>query len=124
MMKQGLMHAAITAASIATFLATDASETPTYQHGSRSGRQQRLHLAGEIQRVSYTNLHTTIQIKADDRIWSVILASPLLLQQYGVSEAAFTIGQRIHLIGYLPQSGSSAVWAERMMVGDRMIELC
>lgn len=123
MVKQGLMHAAITAASIATFLTVDASEASAHHGWSEYNRQQTLNVTGEIQQVSYGNPHTTIQLKAGDKVWRAVLAPPSRMERRGLPQGALKPGQTVKLVGYPHRSDANEMRAERIIVGDRTVEL-
>lgn len=123
MSKQGLMHAAMVAAAIATGLTVDASEASAHHGWSDYNKQQLLTVTGEIQEVSRGNPHTTIRLKSKDVVWTAILASPPRMERSGLLLDALKAGQTLRLIGYPHRSEANAMRAKRLILGDRTIEL-
>lgn len=124
MSKQGLMHAAMIAAAIATGLTVDASEASAYDGWSDYNPQQALTITGEIQQVSRGDLQTMIRLKSGDIIWTAILATPSRVDSRGLPQDALKAGQIVQLIGYPHRKEANELRAKRMILGDRTIELC
>lgn len=122
-LKKGFVHGAITTATIATFLATESDRAAAHHAWSEYNNQQALNLTGEIQRIRYENPHTVIQIKTGNKIWQAVLAPPARLQRRGLPQAALKVGQKVQVIGYPHRSEASEMRAERIIVGDRTVEL-
>ncbi|NWF60362.1 MAG: hypothetical protein HXY43_14145 [Fischerella sp.] len=74
MSKKGFVHAAVTAAAIATFLSVDADEAGAHHGWSEYNNQQPLNLTGQIQQVSYESPHVMIQIKSGNKIWTSVFS--------------------------------------------------
>ncbi|PSB25856.1 hypothetical protein [Stenomitos frigidus] len=123
MSKQGLIDAAITAASIATFLAADADPASADEYESASDHEQLLNLAGEIRQIKYNNLHATLQVTSRDHVWVIILPPSSQLQQPDLLGGVLHVGQHISLLGYRDHRSAYELWAEQVVVGDRTIEL-
>lgn len=123
MSKQGLMHAAMVAASIATFLTVEAGEASARYGWSDYNKQQTLNVTGEIQQVSEGSPHTTIQLKSGNKIWTVVLAPLSRMTRRGLPQRALKAGQMVKLVGYPHRSKANEMRAERIIVGDRTIEL-
>ncbi|XGV98231.1 MAG: DUF6152 family protein [Leptolyngbya sp. BL-A-14] len=123
MSKQGLMHAARVAASIATFLTVDTIEASAYQGWSEYNHQQPLRLTGEIQQVNRGNPHTTIQLKSGSKVWTAVLAPSARMERRGLPQGALKVGQTVKLVGYPHRSEENEMRAEQMIVGNRLIDL-
>lgn len=124
MLKKGLVHAAVTAASIATFLAAETGEASAHQGWSEYNNKQTLNLTGEIQNVSYSSPHATIHLKADDnKVWRAVLAPPVRMQRRGLPQGALRVGQEVRLVGYPHRSEFNEMRAERIVIGERTVEL-
>lgn len=124
MVKQGFMQAAVSAATIATFLASVTAEANAYYGWSEYNNEQMLNLTGEIQNVSYGSPHTTIELKTDDnKVWEAVLAPPSQMQRRGLPQAALQVGLRVKLVGYPHRSDSNEMRAERIVIGKRTVEL-
>jgi Family of unknown function (DUF6152) len=124
-LKKGIMHAALTAATIATFLAAKTGKTSAYEGWSGYNNEQTLNLTGEIQNVNYENPHTTIEVKTDDdKVWQAILAPPAECSKLGLPQGALQVGQRVKLEGYLYLPVEvNEMWAERIVIDNKTIEL-
>ncbi|BAZ21863.1 hypothetical protein NIES4073_27410 [Kalymmatonema gypsitolerans NIES-4073] len=124
MVKKGFMHAALTAATIATFLAS-ATENASAHHGwSEYNNEQTLNLSGEIQNISYGSPHTTIEVKTDDnKVWQAVLAPPARLQRRGLPQSALQVGQQVRLVGYPHRTDVNEMRAERITIGKQTVEL-
>lgn len=123
MSKQGLMHAAVVAAAIATVLTVDASEASAHHGWSEYNNQQSLTVTGEIQQVSSGNPHTTIRLKAGDKVWTAILAPPSRMERRGLPQGSLKVGQTVKLVGYPHRSEANEMRVERLTLGDRTVEL-
>jgi hypothetical protein len=123
MSKQGLMSAAITAASIATALAKEGDWASADEHWSVSDNKKSLHLAGEIRQIKDGNLQITLQLRSGDQDWTVILPPSVQLEQHEWLGRALNVGQHISLFGYSHHCGAYELWVERIVVGDRTFEL-
>ncbi|MBW4691008.1 MAG: hypothetical protein KME27_04490 [Lyngbya sp. HA4199-MV5] len=123
MSKQGLMHAAMVAAAMATVLTVDASEASAHHGWSEYNNQQSLTVTGEIQQVSSGNPHTTIRLKSGNKVWTAILAPPSRMERRGLPQGALKAGQTVRLVGYPHRSAANEMRAERITLGDRTVEL-
>ncbi|MBW4580748.1 MAG: hypothetical protein KME42_14375 [Tildeniella nuda ZEHNDER 1965/U140] len=117
------MHAAMVTASIATFLTVDVNEASAHHGWSEYNNQQTLNVTGEIQKVSAGNPHTTIQLKAGDKVWTAVLAPPSRMERRGLPQGSLKAGQMVKLVGYPHRSEANEMRAERIIVGDRTVEL-
>jgi hypothetical protein len=121
---KGFMHAALTAATIATFLAAGTENAIAHHGWSEYNNEQTLNLSGEIQKVSYDNPHTTVEVKTDDnKVWQAVLAPPARLQRRGLRQNALQVGQRVKLVGYPHRTDSNEMRAERITIGKQTVEL-
>lgn len=123
-LKQAILHSAVTAASIATFLASGTDKASAHHGWNEYNNQQTLNITGEIQNVSYTSPHTTIVLKTDDnKVWQAVLATPARMVRRGLPQRALQVGQRVKLVGYAHRTDTDEMRAERILIGDRTVEL-
>jgi hypothetical protein len=122
MSKQGLMHAAVIAASIAT-LTVDTNEASAHHGWSEYNNQKTLNVTGEIQQVSAGNPHTTIRLKSGNKTWTAVLAPPTRMERRGLPQGALKAGQTVRLVGYPHRSEANEMRVERLIMGDRTVEL-
>lgn len=124
MLKKSFVQAALTAATIATFLASGTENASAHHGWSEYNNEQTLNLTGEIQNVKYDNPHTTIEVKTDDnKVWQAVLAPPARMQRRGLAQSALQVGQQVRLIGYPHRTETSEMRAERITVGKQTVEL-
>ncbi|WP_017314431.1 DUF6152 family protein [Mastigocladopsis repens] len=124
MVKKGFVQAALTAATIATFLASGTENASAHHGWSEYNNEQTLNLSGEIQNISYGNPHTTIEVKTDDnKVWQAVLAPPARMQRRGLAQGALQVGQRVRLVGYPHRSDTNEMRAERITIGKQTVEL-
>lgn len=124
MLKKGFVEAALSAATIATFLASGTSIASTHHGWSDYNNQQTLNVTGEIRNVTYGNPHTTIEVKTDDnKVWQAVLAPPTRMHRRGLPQEALQIGQRVRLVGYPHRTDASEMRAERIVIGNKTVEL-
>lgn len=122
-LKKGMVHAALTTATLATFLAAETDRATAHHGWSEYNNQQSLNLTGEIQQIRYDNPHTVIQLKTGNKVWQAVLAPPARMQRRGLPQTALKVGQKIQVIGYPHRSESSEMRAERIIIDDRTVEL-
>ncbi|ARV63099.1 hypothetical protein BZZ01_18425 [Nostocales cyanobacterium HT-58-2] len=124
MLKKSFVQAALTAATIATFLASGTENASAHHGWSEYNNEQTLNLTGEIQNVNYDNPHTTIEVKTDDnKVWQAVLAPPARLQRRGLPEGSLQVGQRVKLVGYPHRTDTNEMRAERIIIGKQTVEL-
>lgn len=124
MLKKGLVYTAVTAATIATFLAGETSKASAHHGWSEYNNQQTLNLTGEIQNISYKNPHTTIQLKTDDnKVWEAVLAPPTRMHRRGLAQGTLQVGQRVRLVGYPHRTDSNEMRAEQIVINNKTVEL-
>jgi hypothetical protein len=94
-------------------------------HGwSEYNNQQTLNLAGVIRSVNYGNPHVVIQLETSDKkVWQAILAPPSRMQSRGLPQKELVVGKQVKLVGYPHRSQTNEIRAERIIIGDRTVEL-
>lgn len=122
MLNKGLVLAVVTT-SIVTSLAIRPNEATAHHGWSEYNNQQTLNLAGEIRSVSYANPHVTIQLQTAKKVWSAVLAPPSRMQRRGLPAEGLRVGQKVRVVGYPHRSESNEMRAERIIIGDRTVEL-
>ncbi|KAM3096125.1 DUF6152 family protein [Phormidesmis sp. 146-12] len=118
----------ITIALSATLtMATTLIETPEAEahHGwSEFNDKQTLNLTGRIRSVGYDNPHAVIELEAPDKkVWRAVLAPPSRMQRRGLPQGALKVGQTVRVVGYPNRSDSREMRAERIMIGQKTVEL-
>lgn len=123
MLSRKIKQMAVTAVSIAIFVAAGAGRVTAHHGWSEYNNEQTLNLTGEIQAVSYDNPHTTIQLKTADKEWQVVLAPPSRLQRRGLPAEQLQVGETVSLVGYPHRTESNEMRAERITVDEKTVEL-
>lgn len=80
-------------------------------------------LNGTLTSVSWANPHGTATMRWRGQQWDVILAPVSRMTARGLTEAEIAPGQRIAMTGYARRDGTSEMRIERVMVGDKTVEL-
>ncbi|MBS3962690.1 MAG: hypothetical protein KGZ61_12785 [Sandarakinorhabdus sp.] len=76
-----------------------------------------------LQALSWGNPHGSAKVKWQNAEWDVILAPVTRMEARGLSKDMVSNGQTVTLIGYPRADGSREMRIERVIVGDRTIEL-
>ena len=82
-----------------------------------------LTLTGSLSRVSYVNPHVEVELTAQDRRWTAVLAPPVRMEQRGLSKDSLKVGDVVTLIGYAHRANATEVRAERIVIAGKTVEL-
>lgn len=94
-------------------------------HGwSEYNDQQTLNLIGRIRSIGYENPHTIIELETSaKKVWRAVLAPPSRMQSRGLPQSALKVGATVRLVGYPNRSDSREMRAERIIIGQKTVEL-
>ncbi|MDX2240126.1 MAG: DUF6152 family protein [Leptolyngbyaceae cyanobacterium bins.302] len=123
MPKYRFFHALVTTTAIALPFLTQVPEASAHHGWSEYNNQQTLNLTGEIQSIRYGNPHTSIQLKSGNKVWTAVLAPSARMERRGLSNGALKAGQTVRVVGYPHRSETNEMRAERIVIGDRTVEL-
>ena len=124
MLKKRFAQIAITVAAMIAFANVGVVPAVAHHGWSEYNNQQTLNLTGIIRRVGYSNPHTTIQLQtADEKVWEAVLAPPSRMQRRGLPQGALRVGQRVRVVGYRHRNDANEMRAERIIIGNRTVEL-
>lgn len=123
MIKQGLLQAAVTTASIAILLTSGTPDANAHHGWSEYNSEQPMTLTGEIQQVGSEGSHTLITLGTPDKVWNIVLAPPARMESRGLSQDALQPGLTVSLVGYIHREEANEMRAERITVGNQTIEL-
>ena len=114
-MSKRLMLALLLAAAPATALA---------HHGWSSYDADKLisHKATLID-VSWGNPHGTAKVQYRGKVWDVILAPTARMEARGLTQSMVGPKQIVTLVGYPRKDGTAEMRIERVIVGDKTVEL-
>ena len=80
-------------------------------------------VSGVIDASSYSNPHSSIRLKADDKTWVVVLAPPSRMSNRGLTEAMLKVGKTVSVEGYAHKTDGNEMRAERISIDGKTIEL-
>jgi hypothetical protein len=123
MLKQGFFTAIVLSTAIAAPVMTEVRTVQAHHGWSEYNNQQTLNLTGEIQSISYGNPHTAIQLKTGNQVWLAVLAPQSRMERRGLPKQVLKVGQKVRVVGYPHRTEASEMRAERIIVGDRTVEL-
>lgn len=109
----------LTAALFASIAATGFAH-----HGWSSYDADRvLSLQGTFSSVSWSNPHGTARTSWQGRPWDVVLAPVSRMEARGLTQAMIAPGQKVGIVAYPRRDGTAEMRVERVIVGDRTVEL-
>jgi uncharacterized protein DUF6152 len=82
-----------------------------------------LRLSGAIVAFSYEQPHGTLQLKAADKTWDVILAPPTRMTSRGLSKKMLEPGTQASVEGYPHRTQNDELRAERITIAGKTVEL-
>jgi hypothetical protein len=80
-------------------------------------------LSGPLQEISWGNPHGTAKMNWRDAEWDVVLAPVSRMTARGLVRDEIDQGQRVTLTGYIRRDGTREMRIERIVVGDKTVEL-
>ncbi len=110
--------------SIAAALTLALPAAALAHHGWSTYDQDReLRLTGPFTSVSWANPHGTATLNWQGKRWDVILAPISRMEARGLTRAMIAPGRRITVVGYPRRDGTAEMRIERVIVGDKTVEL-
>ena len=82
-----------------------------------------LNVAGVIEAASYENPHGELRLRAEGKVWQVILAPPSRMQNRGLSPDMLKPGRAVTVEGYQHKTDTAEMRAERITVDGKTTEL-
>ena len=73
--------------------------------------------------LSWGNPHGAAKMRWKGKLWDVILAPTSRMEARGLSRAEVEPGKRLRLTGYVRRDGTPEMRVERVMIGDKTVEL-
>jgi len=80
-------------------------------------------VAGPILTSKYENPHATITVRAPDKVWTVILAPTLRMNNRGAVSELVAVGKNISAYGYPSTAEKDEMRAERVTVDGKSYEM-
>ncbi len=107
-------------AALALMLALPAAA----HHGwSEYDASKELRLTGTIAESGYEHPHGHIRLATPGKTWHAVLAPPSRMSARGLPPEALKKGATVTVVGYANRSKPDEMRAERIIVGERTIEL-
>jgi hypothetical protein len=82
-----------------------------------------LDLAGTIRDSSFGNPHGTLRLEVESKVWHVVLAPPQRMRDRGLTPEMIAPGEKVRVVGYPHREKADEMRAERIVVGDKTVEL-
>lgn len=82
-----------------------------------------LTLTGAIKSYKYINPHGELVLTAPDKEWLCTLAPPFRMDNRGLNEALFKIGETCTVVGYPSKTDPKEMRAERITIAGKTVEL-
>jgi hypothetical protein len=93
-------------------------------HGwSSYDQEQVLEVRAPLKDVSWGNPHGMAKVEWRGATWDVVLAPTSRMQARGLTEDMISRGQPVTLVGYPRRDGTREMRIERVIVGDKTVEL-
>ncbi len=93
-------------------------------HGwSEYDSSRELKLTGTIAESGYEHPHGHIKLVTPGKTWTAVLAPPSRMNARGLSPGALKAGSTVTVVGYAHRNKPGEMRAERIIVGDKTIEL-
>ena len=80
-------------------------------------------LVGTIEQAAYTNPHGMVTLRTPDKLWRVVLAPPMRMENRGLAAAALAVGATATVEGYVNKTEADELRAERITIEGRTTEL-
>jgi len=95
-----------------------------WHHGwSDYDQTKTLKFTAKILEASYENPHGMIRIEVEKKKWKVVLAPPSRMESRGLLKDMLKVGTSVTVVGYLHLKIKDEMRAERVIIGDKTIEL-
>lgn len=93
-------------------------------HGWSSYDQTRpLTVDGTIKTSRWANPHGTVTLATDEKTWDVVLAPTSRMEARGLTKEMIAPDARVRVVGYQHKEHADEMRAERIIVGDKTVEL-
>ncbi len=93
-------------------------------HGwSEYDSSRELKLTGTIAESGYEHPHGHIKLVTPGKTWTAVLAPPSRMTSRGLPPAALKTGSTVTVMGYANRNKPEEMRAERIIVGDKTVEL-
>lgn len=107
------------------FFALIALSLPAFAHHgwSEYDNARELKLTGTIAESGYEHPHGHVRLVTPGKTWHAVLAPPSRMNARGLPTEALKKGTTVTVVGYPNRSKPDEMRAERIIVGDKTVEL-
>ncbi|CAN5722409.1 DUF6152 family protein [soil metagenome] len=120
------LNAALRSAATAAATAALAfAALPTWAHhgwGDYDDKQP-LTLKARVVELAYANPHATVKVDSGGKRWTAILAPISRMESRGATRELLAPNQEITLVGYPSRTTAGEMRVERVILGDKTVEL-
>lgn len=110
--------------TVLAVLATLGSQASQAHHGwGDYDDKQPLTLKATVVELAYANPHASVVIDAGGKRWNAILAPISRMESRGASRQALEANQVITVVGYPSRTTPGEMRVERVILGDKTVEL-
>lgn len=99
------------------------SFAPLHHGWSSYDQTKTLNFKGKIIEMNYDNPHGTIKLEVEKNKWTVVLAPPSRMETRGLTRDMLKVGSNVSVVGYPHLKIKDEMRAERIVVGNKTIEL-
>ena len=82
-----------------------------------------LDLPGTVRASTFENPHGTLRLEVGEKTWNVVLAPPQRMRDRGLTPEMIAVGAKVKVVGYAHREKADEMRAERIIVGDKTVEL-
>ncbi len=107
----------------ATSLALAALPAVAHHGWSSYDETKPVTLTASFTQLSWANPHGSAKMRWKGKLWDVILAPTGRMEARGLTRAEIEPGKRIRLTGYVRRDGTTEMRVERIMIGQKTVEL-
>lgn len=110
---------------VAAALALLAMGAPAGAHHGWSSydASKTIELTTALSDVGWANPHGSAKVAYQGKSWDVVLAPVARMEARGLTEAMIGPGKKVTLVGYPRRDGTPEMRIERVIVGDKTVEL-
>lgn len=110
-------------AALALMLLSIAGAAQAHHGWSSYDAEKTIRVTAELKDLRWANPHGSATIDYRGKPWHVVLAPVARMESRGLTEAMIGPGKKVKLIGYPRSDGTPEMRIERIIVGDKTVEL-
>lgn len=113
----------VTMLAAALVLATPATVALAHHGWSSYDAERTLRPTTQVVESRWGSPHGSLVIQVEDQRWDVVLAPVSRMEARGLVREDIAVGQTVTVEGYPRRDGTNEIRAERIIVGDKTVEL-